>query len=75
MLQSLPVDGQYSFNFDPDCTYWLTLHRLNAWQRDCVPDYIYVKRDIAMTPYLTVEFKKPNQTSREAQDRIACAPL
>ncbi|KAL9048020.1 MAG: hypothetical protein Q9162_007886 [Coniocarpon cinnabarinum] len=70
------IDGKYrplSFDSNPDCSYWLTLQRLNESYRRYIQDWTYVKApsDVA-APYLTIEFKKaPQKTLADAVNQLA----
>ena len=64
----------FAFNTKPDCTYWLTLCRMNPTYRNRVPRLTYTLPHIqAVTPYLTIEFKRDDQDYEIAENQLAAA--
>ena len=62
----------FAFNTNPDCTYWLTLRRLNIMYRKLVETVTHVLPYAKVTaPYLTIEFKKEHTSFAAAENQIA----
>ncbi|KAG8622951.1 hypothetical protein KVT40_009268 [Elsinoe batatas] len=60
-----------SFYVKPDCTYWLTSRRLSPDIRPHLMGMTYmIHNKLATAPYLTIEFKKDNQTEEAAQNQV-----
>ena len=66
------ASGEFRFNSNPDCTYWLTSRRFNPEYRKHIARLTYVRPDVdALAPYLTVEFKKDNADYKTAVNQVA----
>lgn len=64
----------FAFNMKPDCTYWLTLCRMNPRYRSMASRLTYTLPQIqAMAPYLTIEFKKDDQDYEVAENQLAAS--
>ncbi|KAJ9633958.1 hypothetical protein H2199_009157 [Coniosporium tulheliwenetii] len=62
----------FAFNTNPDCTYWLTVRRLNSTYRQLVTTVTHVLPDANVTaPYLTIEFKKDHTSFDAAENQVA----
>ncbi|KAF2105133.1 hypothetical protein NA57DRAFT_30091 [Rhizodiscina lignyota] len=62
---TVPTDG-YKWDIHPDCAYWLSLTGFNSRYRSELQQAVFVHRDWITCPYLTVEFKKHNQSGAQA---------
>lgn len=78
ILQSPPqingprMDQPFAFATKPDCTYWLTLCRMNPRYRNRVPTLTYaLPHSKAVAPYFTIEFKKDDQDFKVAENQLA----
>ncbi|KAL8863462.1 MAG: hypothetical protein Q9178_000143 [Gyalolechia marmorata] len=64
----------FGFTMKPDCTYWLTLCRMNPKYRNRVPALTYaLPHAKAVAPYLTIEFKKDDQSYEIAENQLAAS--
>lgn len=74
-LDPADVDqAPFAFASQPDCTYWLTLNRMNPDYRDAVPTLTYALPIVnAVCPYLTIEFKRDNESYEIAENQLAVA--
>jgi hypothetical protein len=63
----------YNFDIRPDCSYWVSLQAFNPEYREAVGEYVSVRKDRILCPYLTIEFKKDDSTLRKARNRVAIA--
>lgn len=62
----------FGFNTNPDCTYWLTLRRMNENYRRQVDWITYVLPGANVTaPYLTIEFKKDHTSVAVTENQVA----
>ena len=63
----------YNFDIRPDCSYWVSLQAFNPVYRKTVGEYVSVRKDRILCPYLTIEFKKDDSTLRKARNQVAVA--
>jgi hypothetical protein len=63
----------YKFDIRPDCSYWVSLQAFNPEYRETVGEYVSVRKDRILCPYLTIEFKKDDFTLRKARNQVAAA--
>lgn len=67
------LHNNYEFDLRPDCSYWLSLQGFNPEYRTQVKKYVFVTNKTIACPYLTVEFKKDDETEQVAWNRVAAA--
>jgi hypothetical protein len=60
----------YNFDIRPDCSYWVSLQAFNPLYRKIVREYVSVRKDGILCPYLTIEFKKDDSTLRKARNQV-----
>ncbi|KAH7009060.1 hypothetical protein B0J12DRAFT_587363 [Macrophomina phaseolina] len=63
----------FSFAMRPDCAYWISLQAFNPDYRKRVEEYVSVRLDRILCPYLTIEFKKDDSTINHARYQVAAA--
>jgi hypothetical protein len=63
----------YNFDIRPDCSYWISLQAFNPIYRVTVGEYVSVRENRILCPYLTIEFKKDDSTLRKARNQVAVA--
>ena len=63
----------YNFDIRPDCSYWVSLQAFSPEYRQIVSEYVSVRKDRILCPYLTIEFKKDDSTLRKARNQVAVA--
>jgi hypothetical protein len=63
----------YHFDIRPDCSYWISLQAFNPDYRETIGEYVSVRKDRILCPYLTIEFKKDDTSSRKARNQVAVA--
>jgi hypothetical protein len=63
----------YNFDIRPDCSYWISLQAFNPSYRSSVTEYVSVRNERILCPYLTIEFKKDDSTLRKARRQVAVA--
>ncbi|KAI0102202.1 hypothetical protein GGR51DRAFT_528124 [Nemania sp. FL0031] len=71
-LLELP-EKQYEWDVRPDCAYYASLQAFPPIIRPSVEKYVSVVQERAFSPYLTIEFKKNNETAITAQNQVAVA--
>ena len=62
-----------NFDIRPDCSYSVSLQAFNPVYRKTVGEYVSVRKDRILCPYLTIEFKKDDSTLRKARNQVAVA--
>lgn len=68
------LGATFSFDTNPDCTYWLTTRRMNPAYRDEVRKLTFVLQHArAAAPYLTIEFKKDGLDERTIINQIGAS--
>lgn len=68
------VHKPFSFNLNPDCTFWLLSSLFKPVYRNTVSRHTYVQRGTqALAPYFTIEFKKARQADEDAEDQVAAS--
>jgi len=81
LLQAPPMQADnvneevFDFYTKPDCTYWLSHRRFNAAYRNHISWLTHVLEPAgAISPYLTIEFKKgAHPTAQAAENQVAAA--
>jgi hypothetical protein len=63
----------YNFDIRPDCSYWTSLQAFNPAYRKTVGEYVSIRKNRILCPYLTIEFKKDDSTLRKARNQVAVA--
>ncbi|KAI9779962.1 MAG: hypothetical protein M1839_007118 [Geoglossum umbratile] len=64
---------RYQWDIRPDCAYYISLQAFQSGFRPSVRNHVAVVQKRAICPYLTVEFKKDEETLATAQHQIAVA--
>jgi hypothetical protein len=64
---------RYMWDIRPDCAYYVSLQVFQSGFRTNVRNHVAVVQKRAICPYLTVEFKKDEETLDTAQHQIAVA--
>ena len=71
---SAPVPRKaYAFVMRPDCAYWISLQAFNPDYRKRVKEYVSVRLDRILCPYLSIEFKKDDTSVGHARNQVAAA--
>jgi hypothetical protein len=73
VLDKTVAHRPYNFDIRPDCSYWISLQAFNPEYRETVGEYVSVRKDRILCPYLTIEFKKDDSTLRKARNQVAVA--
>ncbi len=63
----------YTFDIRPDCSYWVSLQAFNPEYRKTVGEFVSVRQNRILCPYLTIEFKKDDFTLKQARVQVAAA--
>jgi len=67
------VQREFKFDIRPDCNYWLSLAGFNPKYRGEVGNAVYLHRNVITCPYLTIEFKKQNESAEQARVQAPAA--
>ncbi|KAI1430983.1 hypothetical protein GGR50DRAFT_698467 [Xylaria sp. CBS 124048] len=68
-----PPEKQYEWDIRPDCAYYISLQAFPTTYRDKVDKFVSVVQKRAFAPYLTIEFKKENETAATTRNHLAAA--
>ncbi|KIX01454.1 uncharacterized protein Z518_09180 [Rhinocladiella mackenziei CBS 650.93] len=61
------------FNLRPDCAYWLSIQSFSESHRELVDMATFTVRNRYTAPYLTIEFKKSENTIEQATNQAIAA--
>ncbi|KAI0966310.1 hypothetical protein F4678DRAFT_298604 [Xylaria arbuscula] len=67
------VDKKYEWDVHPDCAYYVALEAFPGSVRSELTAYLSVVEERACAPYLTIEFKKNDETIETAENQVATA--
>ena len=73
LCSSLDVQEYPTYNFDvrPDCSYWVSLHAISSRYAEQVESFLHVAQGRMICPYLTVEFKRDDNSFEKAMEQAA----
>ena len=67
-VQEYPI---YNFDVRPDCSYWVSLHAISSRYAGQVESFLHVAQGRMICPYLTVEFKRDDNSLEKAMEQAA----
>ncbi|KAL9064198.1 MAG: hypothetical protein Q9157_007921 [Trypethelium eluteriae] len=65
-----PSEKRYLWDIRPDCVYYVSLQAYRSGFRPSVRNHVAVVQGRAFSPYLTIEFKKDEETLTAAQHQV-----